>query len=182
MARVKHVGKDMSMEILFMTELRDFIDRGTKKAGSLSALGLLLSQSQPNMSHFRAQRKPMPTDACVKLADYIGANLRDVIAANELVSEKKEEKRQFWRSFLDTAKAASIALAIGCGANFVSPSAANAGPASIGDGDTLYYVKSRLQRHRKKTQLARSILEIIQRLKKSFFTFLAPQIAQMQTI
>ena len=81
-------------------QMREYIEQGTAKAGSLTALGKLLGISQPDMSNARAQKRALPIDGAVKLADYIGADLRSVLAANELVTEKKEEKRAFWSSFL----------------------------------------------------------------------------------
>lgn len=109
-------------------ELRDYIDAGAKKAGSLTALGKYLNLSQPTMSESRAQRRSLPLDKCVMLADYIGADLREVIAANELATEKKEEKRAFWRPFVTHARMALIVLALGHVTNFVTPNDVQAAP------------------------------------------------------
>lgn len=111
-------------------ELRDYIEMGTRKAGNLTALGKILDVSQPNMSHSKAQKKPLPIDAVVKLAEYLNCDLKGLIAANELVSEKKEEKRRFWSPFVENAKAASFALAltIALVTNFVTPTPAEAAP------------------------------------------------------
>lgn len=112
----------------FFMELRDYIEIGATKAGSLTALGKLLDMSQPRMSHCKAHKERLPIEAVVKLADYIGTDLRALIAANELVTEKKEEKRRFWSPFVEHAKAASFALAltIALVANFVTPTPAEA--------------------------------------------------------
>ena len=80
-------------------ELRDYIDAGTKKAGSLTALGKILDVSQPNMSHAKAHKAKLPLDAVTRLADYITTDLKTLLAANELVTEKKEEKRAYWMHF-----------------------------------------------------------------------------------
>jgi len=90
-------------------ELRDYLEIGAKKAGSLTALGLRLGLSQPRMSHSKAHKEPLPIDAVCKLATFIEVELKTVIAANELVTEKKEEKREFWKGLL--AKAASFMIA-----------------------------------------------------------------------
>ena len=92
---------------LFM-ELRDFVEKGAEKAGSLTALGKLLDLSQPNMSAVKAHKRGFPIDIAVKLADYIEADLKAVIAANELVTERKEEKRQFWMPFVSNKRSAAI--------------------------------------------------------------------------
>lgn len=111
-------------------ELKDYLDAGAKKAGSLTALGLMLGMSQPTMSNIKAGKRPMPIDAVVKLADYIGADLRALIAANELVTERKEEKRAFWTPFTELGRAAVFLLALlfACVTNFVTPTPANAAP------------------------------------------------------
>jgi hypothetical protein len=90
-------------------ELRNYIELGAEKAGNLTALGKMLDMSQPTISSAKAHKRPMPIDAVVKLADYIGADLKTLIAANELVTEKKEEKRAYWRSFVEHVRAASVA-------------------------------------------------------------------------
>lgn len=109
-------------------ELRDYIEAGAKKAGSLTTLGKILDISQPNMSHAKAQKKGIPLDAAVKLADFIGEDVRRVIAANELVTEKKEEKRAFWRPFVEHARAAAIVGVMACAINLFAPYPAEAAP------------------------------------------------------
>lgn len=81
-------------------ELRDYIEAGAKKAGSLTALGKLLDLDQRNMTSAKAHRRGLPADAAIKLADYIEADRIAVISANELATEKKEEKRAFWSHLL----------------------------------------------------------------------------------
>lgn len=122
--------------------MKEFIEAGAKKAGSLTALGKMLDISQPDMSNAKAMKKPLPAKAIVQLAEFIEADLRAVIAANELVTEKDEKKRAFWHPFVEHAKAASIALALGLVTNFVTPSPAEASQGLSAPGDTLYYVKS----------------------------------------
>ena len=80
--------------------MKNYIEEGAKKAGSLTALGRILGISQPDMSNAKAMKKPIPAKAVVQLAEYIKADLKLVIAANELVTEKDEEKRQFWSHLL----------------------------------------------------------------------------------
>ncbi len=107
-------------------ELRDYIEEGATKAGSLTALGRMLDISQPDMSNAKAMRKPLPVKAIVQLAEYIGADLKAVIAANELATEKDERKRAFWFPYAQHAKAASIALAYGMTVNLAAPSPSEA--------------------------------------------------------
>lgn len=77
-------------------ELREYIEIGATKAGSLTALGKLLGMSQPDMSHAKAHKIGITLAGAIKLADYIGADRLEVIIANEMATEKKEEKRNFW--------------------------------------------------------------------------------------
>ncbi len=106
--------------------MKDYIELGSKKAGSLTALGLMLGMSQPRMSHVKAGKEKLPAAAMVQLADYIDADLHAVIAANELVTEKDEAKIEFWRPFVSLAKAATILVSLGVVTNFVTPSPAEA--------------------------------------------------------
>lgn len=111
-------------------ELRDYLEIGATKAGSLTALGKILDVSQPNMSHAKAHKAKLPLDAVTRLADYINADLKTLLAANELVTEKKEEKRAYWRPFVEHARAAAIALAmtILSVTGFLTPTPAEAAP------------------------------------------------------
>lgn len=122
-------------------QLKDYINAGAIKAEGLTALGKMLGLTQPAISAAKAQTRPLPIDAVVKLADYIGADLKAVIAANELVTEKKEEKRKYWLPFVETARAATVIATIAGVASFMSPSPAEAHPAYKSEADSLYYVK-----------------------------------------
>lgn len=110
-------------------ELRDYIEEGAKKAGSLTALGNMLGMSQPTISGAKAHKRPLTAMALVQLAHYINADLEALIAANELVTEKDEKKRAYWRPFVEHARAASIALALSFVTIFVTPTPAEAAPA-----------------------------------------------------
>lgn len=89
--------------------LSDYLEIGSRKAGSLTALGRFLSMSQPDMSNAKAMRRALPIDSAIKLADYIEADRIAVISANELATEKKEEKRQFWSHLLSKPNISSMA-------------------------------------------------------------------------
>lgn len=139
-------------------ELRDYIEEGAKKAGSLTALGKLLGQDQRNMTSTKAHRRPLPLDAAVRLADYLETDLRAVIAANELVTEKKEDKRAFWSPFVQHAKAASIALTLSVVTNLVTPTPSQAAPILKTAVETVCIMLSRiLRRTSKQFKLNRTI-------------------------
>lgn len=83
-------------------DLAHYLEEGIKKAGTLTALGFQLGMSQPRMSKVKSKVEHLPLDAAIKLADYIGADRIAVISANELATEKKPEKREFWGHLLAT--------------------------------------------------------------------------------
>jgi hypothetical protein len=93
-------------------ELRDYIEQAAKKAGGITALSKKLDLALPQVSNIKAGVRPLPMDALFKLADYIDADLKALIAANELVTEKKEEKRAYWRPFAEQARAITITTAM----------------------------------------------------------------------
>lgn len=76
--------------------LSDYIQTGSDKAGSLSALARLLGMNQPDLSKAKNRNGRIPLDTSIKLADFIGEDRIAVISANELATEKKPEKREFW--------------------------------------------------------------------------------------
>lgn len=161
-------------------ELRDYIEQGATKAGNLTQLGKLLGQDQRNMTSAKSHRRPLPLDAAVRLADSLETDLRAVIAANELVTEKKEEKRAFWTPFVQHAKAASIALTFSLVTNFVTPSPAEAAPVLKTTRDAICIMLSRrFKRHLKQSQLARPMLRFFKRLEESLIANFAPRIAQI---
>ena len=126
-------------------QLRDYIEEGAKKAGSLTALGKMLDMSQPTISAAKGHRRPLTNKACFQLADYIGADLKAVIAANELVTEKDEEKRAFWFPFVQIARSVLAVIALAIVTNFVTPSPANASSHVEQGNSYLYYVKLRMK-------------------------------------
>ena len=72
------------------------------------------------ISGVKAHKRALPIDAATKLADYIGADLRAVIAANELVTEKKEEKKNYWMQFISQAKTAAYMIVALSVTNFMT--------------------------------------------------------------
>lgn len=139
-------------------ELRDYIDQGAKKAGSVSALARQLGLLQQSMNEAKHHRRQLPLDSAVKLADYIEADRIAVIAANELATEKKAEKQAFWRPFAQNAKAASIALVLTSVTFFVTPTPTEA--AQVKDmpiRSICIMLSRRYQRYLKQGHLLRAI-------------------------
>lgn len=81
--------------------LSDYMETGARKAGSVAELARIIGTAREHASAAKSMKKPLPLDSAIKLADYIEADRMSVIAANELATEKKEEKRAFWGSLLN---------------------------------------------------------------------------------
>lgn len=148
-------------------QLAELIETGAKKAGSVAELAREIGVTREAASAAKSHKRPLPTDAAVKLANYLGIDPLAAIAANELATKKKEEKRAFWSHL---AKAASVALTFGFALNFVTPSPAEAAPHLKAESETLYYVKSRMLASWKQSKLFRAILEFFKGFKKPFVT------------
>lgn len=88
-------GTSIAESNFFMT-LTDYIEAGAKKAGSVAELARIIGATREITSAAKSMKRPVPLDCAIKLADYIEADRIAVISANELATEKKEEKRAFW--------------------------------------------------------------------------------------
>lgn len=88
-------------------ELCDYIRQAAEKAGSISALSRALGINQPEVSKAANGRGRLPLDKVIQIADMIEADRIAVISANELVTEKKPEKRDFWSHLLASPSSAS---------------------------------------------------------------------------
>lgn len=134
--------------------MKEYIENAATKAGSLSELARMLDLQQQTVSAAKAHKRQLPTKAVVQLSEYIGADLKSVIAANELVTEKNEAKRQFWAPFAQRTKAASIALgALLIVGNFVTPSPAEASQSVKAQSETLYYVNCHTKKKKGSVQI-----------------------------
>ena len=81
-------------------ELRNYIEKGIETEGTLTSLAVKLGQTREAMTAAKGQRRGLPILACVKLAKLIQAEPLMVIAASEIVTEKKEERLAEWKPYL----------------------------------------------------------------------------------
>lgn len=112
-------------------ELRDYLNAGINRLGGAKQLADYLGILPQALSNAKAHQRGIPNDACFKLAELLKADVRGVIAASELATEKKEDKRAFWRPFVsgtDMRRIAGYALILSIVTNFVTPSTAEAAP------------------------------------------------------
>lgn len=90
-------------------KMKNYIELAEKKAGKQLELAKILDVSASYIRMVKAGKKGFSVDMCIVLADYIGADRLEVIAASNLVTEKDEKKRKIFESCFSSA--ASIAAA-----------------------------------------------------------------------
>lgn len=74
-------------------DLKLIIERAEKTAGSQKALAEIIGQSEGNLRAAKSGKRGLPIAVCYQLAELIGVDERMVVAASELVTEKKPERR-----------------------------------------------------------------------------------------
>lgn len=79
-------------------DLRDYIEAGIKKYRTAVALSRVLKQNPKALSNAKHHKQGLPNYVCAALADLIGVERINVIAASELVTEKNLDRRNFWLS------------------------------------------------------------------------------------
>ena len=111
--------------------LHDFIQAGIEAKGSRERLADHLGIEPNNITGAKAHRRGLPNDACFKLAALLGVDAKDVIAASELATERKEAKRTFWADYMKRSqigRIAGILIFLSTVTNFVTPNPAQAAP------------------------------------------------------
>lgn len=107
-------------------DMKSYIELGEKKAGKQAELAKILGISENYIRVTKAGRNGLPNAICFKLAEYIGVDVGSVIAASDLVTEKKEDRRKIYESYLSkTANFTVATLFIGI-ILIMKPSTANA--------------------------------------------------------
>lgn len=90
-------------------KMKTFIEAAEKKAGKQVELAKILEISDAYIRMVKSGKRSFSDDVCIQLADYIGADRLEVIAANNLVTEKDEKKRKIFESCF--RKVAGVAAA-----------------------------------------------------------------------
>lgn len=116
-------------------QLRDYIEAGAKKAGTLTALGKMLDLTQPQISTIKAEKKPLPDKQLVQLAEYLGIPEKELIRANNIAMGKNVD---FWQQWGRAAALASFALVTFFVTTYPEQSHAMTGKAKICN---VHYVK-----------------------------------------
>lgn len=119
-------------------ELRNYIEEGIAKAGGTSALASVLTVQPQQVTDTKSMRVKLPVPACYALAELIGKDAGEIIAASELVTEKKPERRAMLMRYLAKigSTAAGVALIVGA----ALPDHAQASTAQVIDNlDTVIF-------------------------------------------
>lgn len=102
-------------------ELIEYINAGIEKAGTGEKLSAEIGMRPQHLSEVKKGKRPLPDDASLALANYLGLSVWDVMKAAKIAAAKTEEQRNIWRH-----AACIIGLAIVT--NVVTPSPAEAAP------------------------------------------------------
>lgn len=95
-------------------DLKSYILEGEKIAGGVSKLGKLIGVHPNAITDAKRGARGIPELACWELAQLIGEDERPVLAANALVTEKDERKRDAWkRHFQRFGQRLAIFIALG---------------------------------------------------------------------
>lgn len=87
-------------------KMKTYIEMGEKKAGKQAELAKFLNVRYTTIGLVKSGKRGLPEALCIKLADYIGVNPLQVIAASNLITEKDEERRKIFESCF--TRAASV--------------------------------------------------------------------------
>lgn len=77
-------------------DLRDYIEAGIKKYRTAVALARALKQNPNALCNAKYHQQGLPNYACAALADLIGVERINIIAASELVTETNPDRRNLW--------------------------------------------------------------------------------------
>lgn len=94
-------------------EMRDYIEAGIRKFGTATQLAKELGMNANQVRDAKAHRCGLPVYACIRLADLIGVDPMEVIAASELVTEKHEDRIAVFRPFVQAARFAQHLMIAG---------------------------------------------------------------------
>lgn len=120
-------------------KLNNYLDIAEKKAGKKIEIENILGISYAYIRIVRNEKRGLPTEVCILLADYIEADRLEVIAASNLVTEKDEKKRKIFESCFSRAATITAALSLIGVTSIMTPTTANAQPAQIPTAEQFVY-------------------------------------------
>ncbi len=87
-------------------ELRDYLEEAERQVGGRVALANELDQNPDAITGAKAHRRGLPVFACIKLAGLLNVDPLEIIAASELVTEKREDRKAVFRPFVQMGRLA----------------------------------------------------------------------------
>ena len=111
-------------------DMKNYIEQAEKKAGSQTNLAKILDITDRYIRQVKNGKQGFAVEICIQLADYIGADRLEVIAASNLVTEKDEKKRKILESCFSTAASLTVATFFVALITIMTPSPANASPVT----------------------------------------------------
>ncbi|MDV6342945.1 helix-turn-helix domain-containing protein [Nitrosomonas sp. Is24] len=148
-------------------KLKTFIEAAEKKAGKQIELAKMLGISDAYIRMVKAGKRGFPDDICIQLADYIGADRLEVIAASNLVTEKDEKKRKIFESCFTRAAGVTVAALLLGATTIMTSSPANASQASS-DSSSICIMLNNKNRRVNSRRKADKILEFFYKLLSGF--------------
>ena len=94
-------------------EMRTYIEMGEKKAGKQKELAKVLGITENFIRVAKSGKNGLPDAICFRLADYLNADVGAIIAASNLVTEKKEERRKVFEDYLKKSGENAAKMMIG---------------------------------------------------------------------
>lgn len=121
--------------------LKTYIERAEKAAGGQKALARIVGVTDSNLRGAKAGLRGLPVAACYQIAEMIGEDERVVVAASELLTEKKPERRAVLLPFVGHALSMILTAVI----LIVTPTPSQAAPM-LQVTDSTLYIMSNLRR------------------------------------
>ena len=157
-------------------ELKELIERAEKAVGSQKELALKIGQSESNIRAAKSNARGLPDYACVMIAELIGEAPITVIAASNLATEKKEERRRVWHPFVARAASVLLGLTLAIVNLIMTPAPSEAATMLSKPLITLYIMSNTLR------QLKQRLLQSFKmRFPESPLRYLVPRIDHMTT-
>ncbi|MBI4741527.1 MAG: hypothetical protein HY777_08305 [Betaproteobacteria bacterium] len=85
-------------------ELRDYIEDGQQKAGSIKELANILGIAANSLTDAKHSRRGLPLVSCYKLAELIEARPEAIAAASAIVTEKDEGALAYLHHFVQAGR------------------------------------------------------------------------------
>lgn len=98
-------------------KIKEYLEMGEKKLGKQILLAKYLDTRDSTIRLVKLGKMGLPVHNCIQLAKLIEVDPLKVIAASNLVTEKKEDRRKIFEACLNTISMAAIGAALLLGNN-----------------------------------------------------------------